>query len=84
MVRMVKKHQISGDVSYRDGLTKKKAVQLFLENTKIDACATSRLKYDKEVEPRKNTSFSFFFYFFKLLILEREGLHLSSFVMFQY
>ena len=39
MVRMVRKHEISGDVSYGDGLTKKKAVQLCLENTKIDAYA---------------------------------------------
>ena len=45
MVRMVRKHQISGDVT--DGLTKK-TVQLCVENTKIGAYATSHLKCDNE------------------------------------
>ena len=43
-----------------------------VENKKIGAYATSHLKCDDEGEPRKNTSFSFFAYFLKLLILERE------------
>ena len=43
-----------------------------VENTKMGAYATSHLKCDNEGEPRKNTSFSFFAYFLKLLILERE------------
>ena len=80
---MVRKHQISADESYRDGLTKKSST-LRVENTKIGAYATSHLKCDNEGEPQKNTSFSFFVYFLKLLILEREGLYLSGFVMFQY
>ena len=84
MVRMVRKHQISADESYREMAWLKKAVQLRVENTKIGAYATSHLKCDNEGKPRKNTSFSFFVYFLKLLILEREGLYLSSFVMFQY
>ena len=50
-----------------------------MENTKIGAYATSPLKSDNEGEPRKNTPFGFFVYFLQLLILEREGLYLSSF-----
>ena len=75
---MVRKHQSSADESYRDGLTKK-AAHLCVENTKIGAYATSHLKSDNEGEPRKNISFVFFVYFFQLLIIEREGLYLSSF-----
>ena len=50
-----------------------------MENTKIGAYATSHLNSDNEGEPRKNISFVFFVYFFQLLIIEREGLYLSSF-----
>ena len=56
----------------RDGLTKK-PVHLRVENTKTGAYATSHLKCDNEDQPLKNTSFSYFFWFLKLLILEREG-----------
>ena len=47
----VRKHQISADESYRDGLTKK-AVHLRVENTKIGAYATCHLNWDNEGEPR--------------------------------
>ena len=57
----------------------KKAAHLRVENTKIGAYATSHLKSDNEGEPRKNTPFGLFVYFLQLLILEREGLYLSSF-----
>ena len=70
--------KVPADESYRDGLTKK-AAHLCVENTKIGAYATSHLKSDNEGEPRKNISFVFFVYFFQLLIIEREGLYLSSF-----
>ena len=43
-----------------------------MENTKIGAYATSHLKCDNEIQPRKITSLSFFVYFYKLLILEME------------
>ena len=84
MVRMVRKHQILANESYRDCLTKKKAVHLHVENTQIGAYATSHLKSDNKGEPRKNPPFSFFVYFLQLLIFEREGFYLSSCVMFQY
>ena len=70
--------KVPADESYRDGLTKK-AAHLNVENTKIGAYATSHLKSDNEGEPGKNISFVFFVYFFQLLIIEREGLYLSSF-----
>ena len=62
----------------------KKAVHLWVENTKIGAYATSHLKSDDKGKLGKDTSFSFLVYFLKLLILEKEGLYLPSFVMFQY
>ena len=42
------------------------------------------IKIENKGEPRKNTSFGFFVNFLPQLILEREGLYLSSYVMFQY
>ena len=83
MVRMVRKHRISADETYRVCLTKK-PVHLRVENTKIDAYATSYLKSDNKGEPKKKPPFRFFVYFLQLLILEREDLSLSNFVMFQY
>ena len=62
----------------------KKAVHLRVENTKIGAYATSQINRDNKGQSQKNTPFSFFVYFLQLLILEMEGLYLSSFVMFQY
>ena len=60
----------------------KKAVRLFVENTKIEAYATSHLKSDNEGEPWSNTSFTFYLTFLPPLILERECLYISSFVLF--
>ena len=83
LIRRVKKHPISADESFRDGRTKKSSTLAGGKHKNRCLCNIP-FKSDDKGEPRKNTSFGFFFNFLPLIILEREGLYLSSYVMFQY
>ena len=50
-MRRVRNHQFLTDESYRDWLTKKKAVHLLSENTKIEDYVTFFFKSDNEGQP---------------------------------
>ena len=70
LIRRVKKHPISADESFRDSRTKKSSTLAGGKHKNRCLCNIP-FKSDDKGEPRKNTSFGFFFNFLPLIILSQ-------------